>query len=119
MVKFADTDLKKPEEMGQEDAVTLPRRSSDDNELMGLNSQAADSTAQKDGEGKKRKRKKDNKVNGHSSSRRRLSVSKPARDPRDEASPPRLFTETRSPSPVIDFDGLSRPSMPLQKNLEE
>lgn len=45
----------------------------------------------------------------HSHSRRRLSVSKPARDPRDEAPPATPATE-RSPSPVIDFDGLSRPS---------
>lgn len=45
---------------------------------------------------------------------RRLSVSKPARDPRDDPSPQRPLEEAieiRSPSPVIDFDGLSRPSM--------
>lgn len=48
---------------------------------------------------------------------RRLSVSKPARDPRDDPSPQRAaeeVTETRSPSPVIDFDGLSRPSTLLR-----
>jgi len=63
---------------------------------------------------KKRKRQpksKKDKVNG--SKKRRHSVSKPARDPRDQASP--LSSEsgvmgTRSPSPVIDFDGLSKPS---------
>lgn len=69
-----------------------------------------------EGQSKKRKRKqkseKEGKTNG-SRSKRRYSVSKPARDPRDEASPASVeqdSTETRSPSPVIDFDGLSRPS---------
>jgi hypothetical protein len=54
-------------------------------------------------------------------SKRSHSVSKPARDPRDEASPPRSSTDltgTRSPSPVIDFDGLSRPSMSLPSPLK-
>lgn len=63
---------------------------------------------------KKRKRKRGLKANGDSNSRRRHSVSKPARDPRDNPSPARPALEvagTRSPSPVIDFDGLSRPSM--------
>lgn len=66
------------------------------------------------GKGKKRKRKRAPKANNSlSTTRRRLSVSKPARDPRDEAvvSPLEPLAETRSPSPVIDFDGLSRPSM--------
>lgn len=51
-----------------------------------------------------------------SSSKRRNSLSKAARDPRDEPerkrkkTSKREETETRSPSPVIDFDGLSRPS---------
>jgi GTP cyclohydrolase I len=62
---------------------------------------------------KKSKPERGGKVNGISHSKRRHSVSKPARDPRDEASPLRRSQElagTRSPSPVIDFDGLSRPS---------
>ncbi|KAI1400834.1 GTP cyclohydrolase I [Hypoxylon fuscum] len=78
---------------------------------------------------KRRRRTKDNGIsetNGHtSSSKRRNSISKAARDPRDE--PPTKTkkkaktkhdaevevpeVETRSPSPVIDFDGLSRPSL--------
>lgn len=61
---------------------------------------------------KRKRRSRGPKTNG-TVSRRRLSVSKPARDPRDEASPVRPAEEvsgTRSPSPVIDFDGLSRPS---------
>jgi GTP cyclohydrolase I len=53
-----------------------------------------------------------------SSSKRRSSLTKAARDPRDEpekkkkkkAKSEGTETETRSPSPVIDFDGLSRPS---------
>lgn len=63
-------------------------------------------------------------TNGRSESKkRRKSLTKAARDPRDEPevkkSKKRKSTttanaadgdETRSPSPVIDFDGLSRPS---------
>ncbi len=51
-----------------------------------------------------------------SSSKRRNSLSKAARDPRDEPKKKGKKktkpegTATRSPSPVIDFDGLSRPS---------
>lgn len=70
---------------------------------------------------KKRRRAKDggiSEINGHSSSsKRRHSISKAARDPRDEPSKRKRKREakvsgvdTRSPSPVIDFDGLSRPS---------
>jgi GTP cyclohydrolase I len=57
-----------------------------------------------DADGNRRRRRKKS---------RRLSVSKPARDPRDDPSPQRPLEEAieiRSPSPVIDFDGLSRPS---------
>ncbi|KXX75605.1 GTP cyclohydrolase 1 [Madurella mycetomatis] len=67
---------------------------------------------------------------------RRSSVSKPARDARDKPEPPprkkkRKTTKaspipdegpessTRSPSPVIDFDGLSRPSVGTRERLEE
>lgn len=59
--------------------------------------------------------KKKKKANGHGHRHRRHSVStKPARDPRDEAADTpeeTVIEESRSPSPVIDFDGLSRPSM--------
>jgi GTP cyclohydrolase IA len=60
------------------------------------------------GVGRKRKHK--------SGGQRRHSMSKAARDPRDEPEVGRKRSkvdgkETRSPSPVIDFDGLSRPSM--------
>lgn len=74
---------------------------------------------------KKRKhRSKDggaDEVDGDRSlSKRRNSLHKAARDPRDEPDGKQRKkikadkaegTVTRSPSPVIDFDGLSRPSM--------
>jgi GTP cyclohydrolase IA len=73
---------------------------------------SGDSSIVNEGHKKKRKNKeKRSKENGHKSrKRRRYSISKAARDPRDEASPIELGTDSRSPSPVIDFDGLSRPS---------
>ncbi|KAL8377922.1 hypothetical protein RB595_008552 [Gaeumannomyces hyphopodioides] len=55
-------------------------------------------------------------------SHRRLSLTKAARDPRDEPPPPpppAKIDESRSPSPVIDFDGLSRPSVGTRARLEE
>jgi GTP cyclohydrolase I len=58
-------------------------------------------------------RERKSKVKGMKGlAKRRHSLSKAARDPRDEASPltPVLEAGTRSPSPVIDFDGLSRHS---------
>lgn len=68
-------------------------------------------------DGEKRSKKKSKKSGLHRSSKRRHSISKAARDPRDEpeSPPPKKSkkeegTVTRSPSPVIDFDGLSRPS---------
>lgn len=62
---------------------------------------------------RKRRRDKGSKSGGIEK-RRRHSISKAARDPRDEASPansPTAEEAVRSPSPVIDFDGLSHPSM--------
>lgn len=78
----------------------------------------APSKRKSDDEGQRsKKRKRKSKAEKHSKktngalSKRRHSVSKPARDPRDEASPVEEDEdEVRSPSPVIDFDGLSRPS---------
>ncbi|KAI1340955.1 GTP cyclohydrolase I [Xylariaceae sp. FL0016] len=78
---------------------------------------------------KRSRRAKDggaSEINGNATlSKRRNSLHKAARDPRDE--PPRKKkkkakkegTETRSPSPVIDFDGLSRPSRGTRERLEE
>ncbi|KAI0398156.1 GTP cyclohydrolase I [Xylariaceae sp. FL0594] len=80
---------------------------------------------------RKRRRTKDggiSELNSHSDlSKRRNSLSKAARDPRDEPETKRRKreerieeeTETRSPSPVIDFDGLSRPSLGTRERLEE
>jgi GTP cyclohydrolase IA len=70
---------------------------------------------------RKRRRAKDGGISELNSqtvlSKRRNSLSKAARDPRDEPEKKRKKkerieeeAETRSPSPVIDFDGLSRPS---------
>jgi GTP cyclohydrolase I len=61
----------------------------------------------------KSERNHQHKTNG-TLNKRRHSMSKPARDSRDNPSPKRSkleVDEVRSPSPVIDFDGLSRPSM--------
>ncbi|KAJ8129406.1 hypothetical protein O1611_g4224 [Lasiodiplodia mahajangana] len=78
---------------------------------------------------KRRRRTKDggiSEVNPRSRShKRRHSLSKAARDPRDEPESKKKRkaksegTETRSPSPVIDFDGLSRPSLGTRERLEE
>jgi GTP cyclohydrolase IA len=62
---------------------------------------------------KKKRRSKDRKPKEDGRrpmKKRRHSLSKAARDPRDEASPVEPDVGTRSPSPVIDFDGLSKPS---------
>lgn len=65
-------------------------------------------------EGLKKKRKNKDRRSKDGDRRpmkkRRHSLSKAARDPRDEASPVEPDVGTRSPSPVIDFDGLSKPS---------
>lgn len=76
-----------------------------------------------DKKSKKKKRKmrsKDGGADEHDGSKslakRRNSLHKAARDPRDEPEgklrkkPKVEESITRSPSPVIDFDGLSRPS---------
>jgi GTP cyclohydrolase I len=113
MVKFANSPTQGKEE--DEEAVgEMPSLSSSEE---GLPNGSSKRKSDNEGHGsKKRKRKskseKGLKVNG-SHSKRRHSVSKPARDPRDEASSPRPRKErvgTRSPTPVIDFDGLSKPS---------
>ncbi|KAB5531327.1 hypothetical protein GE09DRAFT_1146726 [Coniochaeta sp. 2T2.1] len=73
-------------------------------------------------------------ADGSLPTKRRHSVSKPARDRRDQpekkskkkrkiasaiAEETGAGTETRSPSPVVDFDGLSRPSKGTRERLEE
>ncbi|KAJ4286876.1 GTP cyclohydrolase 1 [Collariella sp. IMI 366227] len=83
--------------------------------------------------GKKRSRDADSKTtsttapNGAHIGERRSSVSKPARDFRDKPEPPpkkkkrktRRTLDSLPPSPVIDFDGLSRPSAGTRERLEE
>ncbi len=114
MVQF-ETLPSKQNHLDTDGAVRMTSSNSSDQELPNGSGQLKRNA--EEGQSKKRKRKqkgdKGAKVNG-SSSKRRHSVSKPARDPRDEASPVRPQKEvagTRSPSPVIDFDGLSRPSI--------
>lgn len=103
-----------------------------------------DITAKRVKEGRKKRKSRhgdSNDIDGPQSSlpkERRASMSKPARDLRDE---PEKKTKkkkkttaaaaiaedaesskevaTRSPSPVIDFDGLSRPSVGTRERLEE
>ncbi|RKF76340.1 GTP cyclohydrolase 1 [Golovinomyces cichoracearum] len=71
---------------------------------------------------KKRKHKSMPKANGFSHKKHRHRYSKPARDPRDEPSPGTLesdHSQARSPSPFIDFDGLSRPCLGTRERKEE
>lgn len=82
---------------------------------------------------KKRKHKSSRRTSGagggYVKPKRRHSMSKAARDPRDEPessakttrtpSPDKSVVQTRSPSPFIDFDGLSRPSTGTRARLEE
>ena len=75
-------------------------------------SKAADST-KKESKDKRRRRKGKAGVDGEPRKKktRRNSLSKAPRDPRDGVdSPVEQEVGTRSPSPVIDFDGLSKPS---------
>ncbi|POS82385.1 GTP cyclohydrolase I [Erysiphe pulchra] len=70
----------------------------------------------------KRKTSSAHKLSGLHRKKQRHSFVKPARDPRDEPSPENLESGsslTRSPSPFIDFDGLSRPSRGTRERKEE
>jgi hypothetical protein len=114
MVQFTSLPGKEIEE---EDENNLRPLGSDSSE-HGIPNGTLKRKSESDGQSSKKKKKKAKsergaKVNGIPHSKRRHSVSKPARDPRDEASPlrpPQELGWIRSPSPVIDFDGLSRPS---------
>lgn len=68
-----------------------------------------------DEEGPLTKKKRKHKDKKHRLDARRNSITKAARDPRDDPflpKPAKLEEEdSRSSSPLIDFDGLSRPSM--------
>ncbi|KAF4611382.1 hypothetical protein G7Y89_g15631 [Cudoniella acicularis] len=121
MVQFFNSPSKGKEE--DDNILRMPDSSSSDQGIPnGTSKRKSDEEAHSS---KKRKRKskseKGSKVNG-SLFKRRHSMSKPARDPRDEASParpPKGDGDTRSPSPVIDFDGLSRPSLGTRERKEE
>jgi len=113
MVVFANPPAKVEEEEESINQVPDSSPSEQDNTLNGALKRKSESESLSSKEKKKSKSERGAKINGISHSKRKHSVSKPARDPRDEASPLRPSQElagTRSPSPVIDFDGLSRPS---------
>ena len=122
---------------------------SDSSSAAGANGRKNNKRSKSKDSGKKRSREQDSKdlviagPNGaHPLGERRSSVSKPARDFRDKPEPSpkkkkrRMSAvpapvdevptpdeagdaETRSPSPFIDFDGLSRPSVGTRERLEE
>ncbi|TVY43215.1 GTP cyclohydrolase [Lachnellula subtilissima] len=119
MVQFANP----PAPRKEDDAEAISDMPSVTSSEDGIHNGTSKRKSDDEGQNKKRKRKskseKGSKVNGV---KRRHSVSKPARDPRDEASSSRSKKElagTRSPSPVIDFDGLSRPSRGTRERKEE
>ncbi|KAA8573385.1 hypothetical protein EYC84_004971 [Monilinia fructicola] len=90
-------------------------------ELNGGSSKRKSESIGEGGEVSNKKKKKKSKANGHGHRRHSVST-KPARDPRDEATdtPEETPIEvSRSPSPVIDFDGLSRPSKGARERLDE
>jgi GTP cyclohydrolase I len=115
MVEFTRLPSKATDEDG-DDINRPPSSISSDNNAVDGNLKRKSGADGQSHESKKKKRKQKSErvtVNGGHKSKRSHSGSKPARDPRDEASPPRSSKDiagTRSPSPVIDFDGLSRPS---------
>ncbi|RYP92077.1 hypothetical protein DL770_001807 [Monosporascus sp. CRB-9-2] len=123
----------KPSRGNQDTAIELSSGSgtslSDaDDSVNGSQRQATDSDERRARKHKKRRRVKDggiSEVDGESKSKRKNSLSKAARDPRDEPERKKKRkakaegTEARSPSPVIDFDGLSRPSRGTRERLEE
>jgi GTP cyclohydrolase IA len=104
MVNFADTaaDVKNNNDNSANESAVA---SSDEHPSR----TSPNDTRQEDGSRKKRQRDR-KKPSGRPLKRRHYSIGKAARDPRDEASPTEPETGARSPSPVIDFDGLSRPS---------
>ncbi|KAF4493408.1 GTP cyclohydrolase I [Fusarium agapanthi] len=113
------------------------KRSHDVASISGSSSSSDDSRRRRR-ERKEKKRKNGNAVavNGAKPSafaQRRNSLAKASRDPRDEPLPRKrrpaapesvpeeegAVVKTRSPSPVIDFDGLSRPSRGTRERREE
>ena len=120
MVQFANS----TRDDRNESALDLSSSGADDSVHDDSQPLPTDGDEKRSRKGKKRRRAKEAgavEVNGSNRpSSRKNSLSKAARDPRDE--PEKKVkrkkqktegagTETRSPSPVIDFDGLSRPSL--------
>ncbi|KAI8947016.1 GTP cyclohydrolase I [Xylaria longipes] len=127
MVRFADKDL--ASESSNSSTTTGP--SDVDDSVDGSMNRTTNGSRDESKAKKKRKRRRtkdggiSETVTQPSSSKRRNSIHKAARDPRDEPERRRKKktkaegTETRSPSPLIDFDGLSRPSLGTRERLEE
>ncbi|CAG8980194.1 hypothetical protein HYALB_00012386 [Hymenoscyphus albidus] len=102
-------------------AIMSSSNSSDADIPNGSSKRRSDDEGSKSSKKRKRKEKEKSSRKTNGVSKRRHSVSKPARDPRDEASPASKDDEdeVRSLSPVIDFDGLSRPSLGTRERKEE
>ncbi|KAI1266582.1 GTP cyclohydrolase I [Xylariaceae sp. FL1019] len=135
-VTFAETDYHRDSPMGSSSGSTNGLSDADDSVNGTHMSVTLNTKDDKHANKKKRRRRaKDGGVSeleaGQSSSKRRNSLSLAARDPRDKPERKRRRkaakaestksegTETRSPSPLIDFDGLSRPSLGTRERLEE
>ncbi|KAI1747376.1 GTP cyclohydrolase I [Xylaria castorea] len=127
MVRFADKDPVS----GSSDSSTTTGPSDIDDSVDGSVNRTTNGSRDEGKAKKKRKRRRtkdggiSETVTQPSSSKRRNSLHKAARDPRDEPERKRKKktraegVETRSPSPLIDFDGLSRPSLGTRERLEE
>ncbi|KAI0205208.1 GTP cyclohydrolase I [Astrocystis sublimbata] len=140
MVRFAEQDPVSEPSSSSSTSSTAAGPSDVDDSVDGSASRASRATngvanGSKDEDKAKKKRKRRRTKDGgisetpeqSRSSKRRNSIHKAARDPRDEPerkrkkkkAVPTEGTETRSPSPLIDFDGLSRPSLGTRERLEE
>jgi GTP cyclohydrolase IA len=118
MVEFATTSkAKKP---AQDSTSSSSTGVSDIDDAANGSTKAPGESDRKADRKKRKWRSKDGGADeidgGRSLAKRRNSLHKAARDPRDEPEgkrrrkPRAEESVTRSPSPVIDFDGLSRPS---------
>jgi GTP cyclohydrolase I len=118
----------------EDGVIPSHKRSQDAASISGSSTSSDDSARRR----KRRERKERKRKNGETTvaavngakpnafSQRRNSLAKASRDPRDEPMPKKrrasvvpeegsaVVKTSRSPSPVIDFDGLSRPSMFLR-----
>jgi len=122
----------------EDGVIPSHKRSHDAASISGSSTSSDDSARRR----KRRERKERKRKNGESAavngakpnafSQRRNSLAKASRDPRDEPLPKKrpstvpvvseegaIVKASRSPSPVIDFDGLSRPSLGTRERREE